>query len=176
MRYLVIKSSYRILSLFSPYSPMAEYLLAQDGPSIIFKVYNQSYGKHYIGIGIIPLKQIPVQTSASEDFGTLVPTEPTDESKIPTQSKPESDTQTSVPAKAETSDLPSDSTPPSDYHDGEASSKGQQREKEKNKSVLLFVWQADDNDLVFNELKKRAKLKNSVAVQFLKRHAVNFKT
>ncbi len=92
-------------------------------------------------------------------------------------------------AKAETSDAPSDSTPPndtsppSDYDDGQqteavekASGEGQQREKEKNKSVLLFVWQADDNDLVFNELKKRAKLKNSVAVQFLKRHAVNFKT
>ena len=165
---------------------MAEDLLAQDGPSIIFKVYNQSYGKHYVGMGIIPLKQIPVQTSASEDSGTLVPTKPTDESKIPTQSKPESETQTLGPAKAETSNLPSDSTlpsPPSDYDDGqqteaveEASGEGQQREKEKNKSVLLFVWQADDNDLVFNELKKRAKLKNSVAVQFLKRHAVNFKT
>ncbi len=162
---------------------MSEELLPLDGPSIIFKVYNHSCGKYYIGMGIIPLKQIPVQTSASEDPG------PIDDSKIPTQSKPESETKTPVQAEdaddSEASDPSGDPTPPGDLGDSirteatedlEASGEEEQREKEKNKPVPVFVWQADNDDLVFNELKKRAKLKNSVAVQFLKRHAVNFNT
>ncbi len=80
----------------------------------MFSVYNSSCGKHYVGMGIVPLREIRVQDK--DDMGVQILVEPQDKSQQNDEAKTSKTGSKTVDAVS-----PGDSaTPPSDSATGDA--------------------------------------------------------